>query len=107
MKPTPHLLIAAGLLLTALIAVLGTLFGGSASFPIPTTELRITAAQADLSVLPAEAATKPLRAELADELNGNPFTLAAATERGAPHIPPPPPPPLTLPAPPALPLIER
>ncbi|MBA3708965.1 MAG: hypothetical protein H0W83_09130 [Planctomycetes bacterium] len=107
MKPNPHLLIGALLLLVAIIAVGSVLVEPSADFPITTRDLRVVGPAADTEIIPAEHALLPLMPEF-DGPIANPFSSRKPTDGGGGvKIRKPPAPPLDLPALPVLPLSEK
>lgn len=108
-KPTPHLYVAAAILLFALFIGAGPLTTGGGSFPTPYTkqsEQKVTNVQ-DQDVIPAAAATEALIPDLSTRTDGNPFTLRKGGVQRDVKIPLPPAPPLQAPAPPVLPIPRK
>ncbi|MBA3684352.1 MAG: hypothetical protein H0W72_03840 [Planctomycetes bacterium] len=106
MKPTPHLLAAAAIVLIAVAIAAQGLFSGGGSYPTEVSELKL--AGGTPQPVPASTATAPLSLAHASGAEGvNPFTLRKLSGRTAVSLALPPPPPLTPPAPPVLPLTER
>lgn len=104
MKPTPHLIAAAVIVLIAIGVGLPALIAGGGSHPITGTVARVAAPTPTL--VPAAAAVDPLVASFARLGEDNPFTLRKTGFRKGPRVNLPPPPPLEPPAPPLLPLPE-
>ncbi|GDY11323.1 hypothetical protein LBMAG53_02000 [Planctomycetota bacterium] len=102
MRPTPHLIIAAVLLLIAGAAGLPALAGSiGAGWPSPETTFRLSPKH--FTAIPAAPVTAPLVAGL-DDIVRDPFTLKGVTP---PMDDLPPPPPVSPPALPVLPLPEK
>jgi hypothetical protein len=101
---TPHIGVAAGILLIALIIAVGPLGDGGGHHPRPIVDLKITGLGSDAEILPASAAMAPLSIAHAGKPESNPFVLRDKTVAHRARIPFPPPPPLTPPEPAVMPL---
>jgi len=104
MKPTPHLIAAAAIVVIAAAICVPALFASGGSYPITGTVAKV--ATPEHPVLPAAAAVDALVPAFERGGEDNPFTLRKTRGRGGPRITLPPPPPLTVPAPPLLPIPE-
>ncbi|MBA2479809.1 MAG: hypothetical protein H0V44_04030 [Planctomycetes bacterium] len=106
MKMTPHVFVAAALVLVALIAAVVALLDSGTSFPVPTRDLRVLGPAADTSVMQGQRALASLMPEF-DGPIANPFSPRKGTTPNTARIPLPPAPPLDAPALPVLPLSEK
>ena len=104
MKPTPHLIAAAAIVVIAAAVCVPALLTSGGSYPITGRVAKV--ATPTQPVLPAAAAVEPLAPAFAREGEDNPFTLRKTRDPRGPRITLPPPPPLTVPAPPLLPIPE-
>ncbi len=104
MKPTPHLIAAALIVVIAVAISLPALFSGGGSHQITGTVAKVVTPVPTL--LPVTAAVQPLVPGFERLSDDNPFNLRKTKTRGGPRITMPPPPPLTLPAPPLMPILE-
>jgi hypothetical protein len=104
MKPTPHLIAAAAIVLVAAAICLPILLAGGGYFPIGGTVARV--AVPSETVRPAATATAALVPAVDRTSEDNPFTLRKSGQKRALRISLPPPPPLEVPPPPLLPIPE-
>lgn len=104
MKPTPHLIAAAAIVVIAVAISLPALFAGGGSYPIAGTVSKVVTPMPEL--LPATAAVEPLVQAFERPSDDNPFNLRKTKARGGPRITLPPPPPLSVPTPPLMPILE-
>ena len=102
MKPTPHLIAAALIVLLAAAISLPALLAGGGSYPIGGTVAKVASPVPTL--VPSAIAVEPLVGTFERPSEDNPFNLRKTKTRGGPRITLPPPPPLTLPAPPLMPI---
>jgi hypothetical protein len=107
MKPTPHLLVAAVLVVVGLFATASALIGGAGSYPIPVRDLRVVGPATDTKVVPAERATGPLVADLSAPPASNPFSARRDFRSVELAIGQPPPPRVEYPALPVLPVVTK
>ncbi len=104
MKPTPHLIAAAAIVVVAAAICLPALFSGGGSYAIAGTVPKVASPAPTL--LPAAVAVEALAVAFERPGEDNPFTLRKTSVRRGPRITLPPPPPLDVPAPPLLPIPE-
>jgi hypothetical protein len=105
-KLTPHLYVAAVIVVVALVLGVSPLLTGAGSYRIDSTEQKVVNVQYQ-DIVPAATAIEPLNAELSAGPDGNPFTLRKAGTQHNVKIPLPPAPPLQVPAPPVLPISRK